>query len=140
VVIVIITGCYKDWNRQTSLFLIFCSLFLINLAYSPDMKLLTDIISKLRNKYVVAFSVFVVIMLFLDKSDLFTQMSRTRQLRQLEQSREYYIAKIAEERTELEKLKSNPATLEKYAREKYLMKRDNEDLFLVPGIPQKENK
>ena len=113
---------------------------MINLAYSPDMKLLTDILSKLRNKYVVAFSVFVVIMLFLDKNDLFSQLSRTRQLKQLEQSREYYIAKIAEERTELEKLKSNPATLEKYAREKYLMKRDNEDLFLVPGTPSKENK
>ena len=104
------------------------------------MKLLTDIFSKLRNKYVVALCVFVVIMLFLDKSDLFTQIARTRQLKQLEQSKEYYIAKIAEERTELEKLKSNPATLEKYAREKYLMKRDNEDLFLVPGTPSKENK
>lgn len=104
------------------------------------MKILTQIVSKLRNKYVVAISVFVVIMLFLDKNDLFTQMARTRQLKELKESREYYVAKIATERDELEKLKSNPGTLEKYAREKYLMKRDNEDLFLVPESPVKENK
>jgi cell division protein FtsB len=104
------------------------------------MKILTQIISKLRNKYIVAASVFVVIMLFLDKNDLFTMMARTRQLKELKESREYYIAKIATERSELDKLKSNPGTLEKYAREKYLMKRDNEDLFLVPESPAKENK
>jgi cell division protein DivIC len=113
---------------------------MINLAYSQDMELLANIVSRLRNKYVIAFSVFIVIMLFLDKNDFFTQLARTRQLKQLEESREYYVARIAEEREELEKLKSNPATLEKYAREKYLMKRDNEDLFLVPDAPAKENK
>jgi cell division protein FtsB len=39
--------------------------------------------------------------------------------------------KIADTKHELELLKTNPATLEKYAREKYLMKKDNEDLFIV---------
>ena len=38
---------------------------------------------------------------------------------------------IAATKQELEQLKTNPALLEKYAREKYLMKRDNEDLFLI---------
>jgi cell division protein DivIC len=53
----------------------------------------------------------------------------------LEESRQYYLDQIASEQKELDKLRSNPATLEKYAREKYLMKRDNEDLFLVPEKP-----
>jgi len=71
-------------------------------------------------------------MLFLDKNDLFTQQNRKKQLRRLEQSKQYYTRSIEAERKELEQLKRNPATLEKYAREKYLMKRDNEELFLVP--------
>jgi cell division protein DivIC len=104
------------------------------------MKILTHIVSRLRNKYIVAGSAFVVIMLFLDRNDVFTIMARSRQLKELQESKQYYIAKIATEREELDKLRSNPATLEKYAREKYLMKRDNEDLFLVPESPAKENK
>jgi cell division protein DivIC len=83
----------------------------------------------------LAFCLFAAIVLFFDKNDLFTQIARTAQLRQLEESRQYYLDQIASEQKELDKLRSNPATLEKYAREKYLMKRDNEDLFLVPEKP-----
>ncbi|HYC40958.1 MAG TPA: septum formation initiator family protein [Chitinophagaceae bacterium] len=86
----------------------------------------------LRSKYFITLCAFAVIMLFLDKNDLFTQQNRKKQLRRLEQSKQYYTRSIEAERKELEQLKRNPATLEKYAREKYLMKRDNEELFLVP--------
>lgn len=55
-----------------------------------------------------------------------------QELKELQQSKKYYTEQINQERTELESLKNNPATLEKYAREKYYMKRDNEDLFLIP--------
>jgi cell division protein FtsB len=54
-----------------------------------------------------------------------------QELRDLQQGKKYYTDQINKEKTELENLKNNPATLEKYAREKYYMKRDNEDLFLV---------
>lgn len=96
------------------------------------MKLLTHLPSWLRNKYFISTAVFCVVLLFLDKNDVFTQLERTRELKQLRQSKQYYTAKIETERKELEGLKYNPATVEKYAREKYLMKRDNEELFLVP--------
>lgn len=96
------------------------------------MKLLAHIPSWLRNKYLIAIGVFAAILLFFDKSDLFTQLERRQQLRELQESRQYYMNQIATERAELENLRTNPATLEKYAREKYLMKRANEDLFLVP--------
>lgn len=99
------------------------------------MKLLNHIPAWVRNKYFIATALFAVIMLFLDKNDLFTRLDRDRQLRELEQSKEYYLQQIAAEQAELDKLRTNPATLEKYAREKYLMKRDNEDLFLVPENP-----
>lgn len=96
------------------------------------MKLLTQIPSWLKSKYFLFFAAFCVVILFLDKNDVFTQVDRYNELRQLQQSKDYYNTQINSERKELEALKNNPATVEKYAREKYLMKRDNEELFLVP--------
>jgi len=96
------------------------------------MKLLTHIPAWLKNKFFIAFAVFAAIMLFFDKNDLFTKWERDRQLKDLLRSKEYYTRQIEIERAELDKMRSNPGTLEKYAREKYLMKRDNEDLFVVP--------
>ena len=78
-------------------------------------------------------------MFFFDKNDVFTQAARKRQLKELEESRQYYSDQISAERKELEQLKSNPGILEKYAREKYLMKRDNEDLYLIPENSAKAN-
>jgi cell division protein FtsB len=91
------------------------------------MKLLTHIPSWLKNKYFIALGVFAAIMFFFDKNDVFTQSARNKQLKELQESKQYYSDRIASERKELEALKSNPGTVEKYAREKYLMKRDNED-------------
>lgn len=104
------------------------------------MKLLTHIPAWLRNKYLIAIGVFAAILFFFDKNDLFGQLDRRRQLRELEESKQYYTSQIALEQKELNALRSNPATLEKYAREKYLMKRPNEDLFLVPDVSEQENK
>lgn len=102
--------------------------------------ILTHIPSWLKNKYFIAIIVFGGILLFFDKNDLFTQSARSSQLKDLEESKQYYTDRIATERKELEQLKSNPGTLEKYAREKYLMKRENEDLYIIPENPVKENK
>ncbi|MBL7741466.1 MAG: septum formation initiator family protein [Chitinophagaceae bacterium] len=96
------------------------------------MKLLTHIPSWIKNKYFIAITVFAAIMLFVDKNDVFTQAARKRQLEELMRSKQHYTDQIATEQAELQKMKTHPATLEKYAREKYLMKRDNEDLYLVP--------
>jgi cell division protein DivIC len=103
------------------------------------MKLLRNISSWLKNKYLLAVVVFAAIMLFFDKNDLFTQMARTRQLKQLQESRAYYTARIATEQKELDNLRSNPGTVERYAREMYLMKRENEDLFILSEKPEKAN-
>lgn len=104
------------------------------------MKLLTHIPSWIKNKYLIAFVAFAAILLFFDKNDFFTQVARSHELKELQQSKLYYSSQIAIERKELEELKNDPATLEKYAREKYLMKKDNEDLFLVPEKSQKQKK
>jgi cell division protein DivIC len=96
------------------------------------MKLLTRIPRVLKNKYLLTAAGFMVWMLFFDERDFITTFFKQRQeLKQLEKSEKYYNKQIATTRTELDKLRSNPALVEKYAREKYLMKRDNEDLFLI---------
>ena len=62
---------------------------------------------------------------------------RRRELRELRQNKDYYTKAVAAERKELEALRKDPSALEKYAREKYMMKRDNEDLFIVPEKSEK---
>lgn len=96
------------------------------------MKFLSKIPSWLKNKYVLTSVGFTVWILFFDARDFITSHFREKgELRKLEQSKKYYEQQITTTQHELEQLKSNPALLEKYAREKYLMKKDNEDLFLI---------
>lgn len=98
--------------------------------------LLSRIPTVLKNKYILSILVFAVWMVFFDDRDIITTHFRyKRELSNLENSKEYYEARIAETRIELDKLQSDPVLLEKYAREKYRMKRDNEDLYIVvePG-------
>ena len=101
------------------------------------MKFLNHIPTFLKNKYLISFAAFCAIMFFFDKNDIFSQINRHNELKELQKSRQYYTTQIAAERKESEALKTNPAVVEKIAREKYLMKRDNEELFLVPENPDK---
>jgi cell division protein DivIC len=96
------------------------------------MKLLQHIPAWLKNKYLLAIIAFVVWMLFFDDRDVYVTYFRQRhELKALEESKKYYEQQIANTKKELDQLKINTATIEKYAREKYLMKRDNEDLFII---------
>ena len=103
------------------------------------MKLLTHIPAWLKNKYFIAIAAFAVVMLFLDKNDLFTVMARNKELRALEQSKVHYTNEINELTKIREGLTQDPRTIEKYARENYLMKRENEDLFVIPEKPENSN-
>jgi cell division protein DivIC len=86
----------------------------------------------LKNKYVLTVLCFGIWVLFIDDRDFVTtQLRHVKELHKLEARKVYFEEQIMVVRRELDQLKSNPATLEKYARERYLMKRDNEDLFIV---------
>ena len=100
------------------------------------MNLLSKIPSWAKNKYILTLTAFVIWMIFFDAKDILTQRERAKELRELRESKAYLGSEIAKERKALEELKSNPAAIEKYAREKYLMKRDNE----VPSLIQKVEK
>ena len=83
------------------------------------------------NKYFLFFVVFLVWMLFFDKNDIFSQYQYHQQLVKLRQERDFYQKETTDVNKELDELTSNKAALEKFAREKYLMKKDNEDVFVV---------
>lgn len=86
----------------------------------------------LTNKYLLAFIAFTVWMLFFDDRDFVTTHVRyPKELNELKESKAYYQEQIKTTREELKQLKLNAATIEKYAREHFLMKRDNEDLFII---------
>jgi cell division protein FtsB len=70
-------------------------------------------------------------MLFLDSNDLYTQYKLSRQLKTLEHEKEFYEEKIEEVKKERELLLTDSETLEKFARESYLMKKDSEDLYVI---------
>src|SRR5215469_1262976 len=96
------------------------------------MNILSHIPSFLKNRYVLTATGFVIWILFFDSRDLITSHFRERgELLKLEESKKYYEQQIAETKQELEQLKTNPAVLVRYAREKFLMKKDNEDLFRI---------
>ena len=96
------------------------------------IRLLNNIPSWIKNKYLLTAAGFAIWILFVDDRDFITTHFRHKEeLRKLEESKKYYQAQIAATSAELEKLKSNPSTIEKYAREKYYMKKDNEDVFVI---------
>jgi cell division protein DivIC len=94
--------------------------------------MLSRIPSFLKNRYVLTGAGFLIWILFFDSRDLITSHFRERgELQKLEESKKYYQQQIASTKRELEQLKTNPAVLERYAREKFLMKKDKEDLFRI---------
>jgi cell division protein FtsB len=85
----------------------------------------------LRNFYIVAGLIFLVWMLFLDSNDFISRYKLTAKLHSLQGEKEYYLEKIKEVEKDREELMGTQDLLEKFAREKYLMKKDTEDIFIV---------
>ena len=70
-------------------------------------------------------------MLFFDSHDYFTQKELRDELEELEKTRDYYIEEIEITNQDLNNLLTNNKNLERFAREKYLMKKDNEEIFVL---------
>ncbi|MEX1202159.1 MAG: septum formation initiator family protein, partial [Ferruginibacter sp.] len=95
------------------------------------MKLVNGTFTLLKNKYFIAISFFVVWMLFFDARDWGLITDNKNKLEELQKSEKHLSAQISDTRKELDMLKTSAQTIEEYAREKYYMKKDNEDLFIV---------
>lgn len=85
----------------------------------------------LRNKYIITLVLFLFWILFLDDYNLINQSKIQNNVDELIQQKEFYISEIANDSTELSDLQNKPQEQEKFAREKFLMKKDNEDVFII---------
>ena len=84
-----------------------------------------------RNRYFFTFLAFVVWMLFFDQHDIISQIKLRSELHKLSDDKQYYKDEISRTKSDLDDLLSNSARLEKFAREKYLMKREDEDVYVI---------
>lgn len=85
----------------------------------------------LLNKYVFTTVLFFVWLAFFDGDSLVEKMQLSRKIATLKQEKRYYGKKIEEDRRKKEELLSSRENLEKFAREQYLMKREDEDIFVI---------
>jgi len=85
----------------------------------------------LKNKYVITIIVFTVWMIAFDRNDFISQYSYRQELHKLEEDKEYFTNEIEINKKNTFELTSDPGNLEKFARETYRMKKDDEDIFMV---------
>ena len=85
----------------------------------------------ISNKYLISSVFFIVWISFFDKFNVFKIIKRKQELNQLTESKQYYKKEIEKSKKELLNLRENSSNIEKIAREKYLMKKENEDLFII---------
>lgn len=90
--------------------------------------------SILKNKFFIITAFFVVWMGFFDPKDWSTIAEKKEKLHALTESEMNFKEKIKETKKELNQLRSSAKTIEQYARENYMMKKDNEDIFLVNKV------
>ncbi|MCG8475037.1 MAG: septum formation initiator family protein [Cytophagales bacterium] len=84
-----------------------------------------------KNFYFVVSAVFLVWLTFLDSNDLINQMRLQNKLKSLKEEKEYYQKQIEEVKKSRKELLTSGEQLEKFAREKYFMKKKSEDLFII---------
>jgi len=92
----------------------------------------------IRNKYFLAVAAFIVWMLFFDRNDVLEQYEYRSAVNKLQEEKDFYVNEIAKVKKDLNELNTDLNTAEKFAREKYFMKKDNEDVFVIVSAPSKE--
>lgn len=88
------------------------------------------VIPKLKNKYVLTSLVFLTWMTFFDQNSFISTIENKLKLSELEDERDHYVKEITQSSEDLKLLQNNQELLEKFARERYLMKKENEDIFV----------
>jgi len=84
-----------------------------------------------KNFYFIFTVLFILWMVFIDSNDIMSQFTLRAKLRDLEKQKEFYQERKEKIQVEGEELMNNYELLEKFAREKYLMKRKSEDLYVI---------
>lgn len=87
-----------------------------------------------KNIYTAILVVFLVWMFFFDKYNLYSHYKFSKQLNELEIQKAYYLKEIKEIEHLKENLFSSDENIERFARERYMMKKDNEDIFIIEEV------
>ena len=95
-----------------------------------NKQILKTIVSKVKNPYLILIFLFVMWMLFFDSNSYLNHLRLSNSINQLEKDKLYYKEEITKDSIALDEL-SNPEGLERYAREVYHMKKENEEIFLI---------
>jgi hypothetical protein len=91
----------------------------------------------LKNKYLLTGAAFLILMLFLDRNNLISQYKMRRELSGLRKELQFFRDQAEKDSIELSRLLGDSLELEKLGREKYLMKRDSEDIYIIVRKPVK---
>jgi len=99
------------------------------------MKLLKRFYQKipswLKNKYLLSSIFFIVWMLFFDTNTIWSQIKLQMKINNMNAKKAYYEEEIDRVNQDLDDLLTDDRTLEKFARENYLMKKEQEDVFVI---------
>ena len=98
------------------------------MSKSQKFKVLFPII---RNKFVLTTLIFIVWLFFFDQNSILSRLTLAKNIRELKQQKEYLQEDISQNRENINELQSNSENLEKFAREEYMMKKADEDIFIV---------
>lgn len=91
-------------------------------------------VSLVKNKFLIAGIAFLVWMLFFDRYDLATQYGFQKERNQLQYERDYYTSEIINLEKSIKDVQFNPSEIQRIAREKYKMKKDNEDIYVISEV------
>lgn len=94
-------------------------------------ELLLKILTNSFNKYLIVLAGFIVWIMFFDENNLMKHRKNLAELEQLESQVKFYKHKIAADKRKLYELQTNDENLEKFAREQFLMKKADEDVFVI---------
>ncbi|UYW00314.1 septum formation initiator family protein [Flavobacterium agricola] len=87
-------------------------------------------LKSLSNKYIIAIFLFGIWMLFLDNYSVLDHANLNAEIKTLQTNQKYYINEINKDQKQIDELRKSEK-LEGYAREKYFMKRPNEDIYII---------
>ena len=97
-------------------------------------KLITKIPKPLKNKYLITLLAFSFWIFFIDDYNLTKQYKLYKSIDQLENQKEYYLSEIKKDSTQFYRIKHTKEEQEKFAREKFLMKKEEEDIYIIRKI------
>ena len=98
------------------------------------------ILSLLKNKFFIVTIVFVIWVVFFAQYDIICLRNQQAELKEMNEKINYLEKEVDRLRIEKESLKNDPKTVEKYAREKYFMKADNADVFMLDTTSEHNTK